>query len=150
MAELSNESAPAASVPSPPAQPAREPAVPPPPIAAPDPTERTHDSFYLRMGLGPAYGKVTAKLENMGQEFKGGGFGWDLMLGGTVANAVAVGGGLVSMQINDPEYTLTSGTITVCFCVAAAPQMPWFSSMRVCGDGLPRNGPSTRSLPSIM
>ena len=36
----------------------------------------------------------------------------------------------------------------VIILAAAAPQMPRPSGMRVCGEGLPRNGPSTSSLPS--
>ena len=76
----------------------------------------------------------------------------DVDLAEDVAAAVMIGttiSDLVSMlHARYRGSAFTSSTMMVAFSVAAAPQMPRPSGMRVCGDGLPTNGPSTSSSPS--
>jgi hypothetical protein len=73
---------------------------------------RVHDGFFLRMGIGP--GHVSDKIEGAGpledQEFtiRGAGPGIELMLGGTVAPGLVVGGGLWGTTLSSAE--LDDGT----------------------------------------
>jgi hypothetical protein len=71
-------------------------------------TVRTHDGFYLRMGFGVGYGSVKSELDEPALEgnYSGGGWLLDLLLGGTIANTVVVGGGFVFHAISDPEVEL--------------------------------------------
>ena len=64
------------------------------------------------------------------------------MIGTTISDFVSM------LHARYRGSALTSSTTIVVFSVAAAPQMPRPSGMRVCGDGFPRNGPSTSSSPS--
>ena len=64
------------------------------------------------------------------------------MIGTTISDFVSM------LHARYRGSAFTSSTMMVAFSVAAAPQMPRPSGMRVCGDGLPRNGPSTSSSPS--
>lgn len=76
-------------------------------------TVRTHDGFYLRMGLGGGTGRITSKASNTEAVYSGGGVAVDLLMGGTIANTVAIGGGFVTMAISAPDVELTQGGETV-------------------------------------
>jgi hypothetical protein len=70
---------------------------------------RRHDSFYLRMGLGIAHGRVTTETDDpvaFKATFQGLGPAYEIMLGGTVGSGVVIGGGIVAQDISDPEIDL--------------------------------------------
>jgi len=73
-------------------------------------TVRTHDGFYLRAGFGLGYGTVNSNMDALDWDATYSGSGWlfDLLLGGTVANSVIIGGGLLLHEISDPKVELTS------------------------------------------
>lgn len=68
---------------------------------------RTHDGFHLRLGmnLGPLNVHETVEVGALEQESDIGGFGAgiDVLLGGTVAPGLVLGGGLVYGQVQDPK-----------------------------------------------
>lgn len=63
----------------------------------------THDGFYLRMSLGAGWGQVKSEGSEFEVTSKGGGWLMDLLLGGTVANMVTIGGGFLIHEISNPE-----------------------------------------------
>lgn len=77
----------------------------PPPVAAADPTARRHDGFYLRLGLGAGFLRSTVDYDagNVTAEVKvrGGGAGFELALGGTVAPGLVIGGGIYTVSASD-------------------------------------------------
>lgn len=80
---------------------------PPPPPAAPgDGTVRTHDGFYLRLGLGFGYGQVTTEFAGTEVDYSGGAVLFDLLLGGTIANTLVIGGGITATSIANPEVSV--------------------------------------------
>jgi hypothetical protein len=109
--------APAEAAPPPAAQPAPAPApaaAPPPmmgPPPGPPPEEggaRTHDGFFMRLGLdfGPLI--LSAKADVGGSEIKysGAHVGFDLMFGGSPVEGLAIGGALMVNQTRDPKIDL--------------------------------------------
>jgi hypothetical protein len=85
---------------------------------APNPSVRRHDGFYLRMGLGFAWGQVksTATFSVLGLSqsshleavYNGWGPAYELLIGGTIARGLVLGGGLVGQDIRDPSLTLST------------------------------------------
>ncbi len=65
---------------------------------------RTHDGFYMRLGLGFGYSRVTSSTDDLEWTAKGSGLAMDMLFGGTIANMVAIGGGLVFTGMTSPEY----------------------------------------------
>ncbi len=88
---------------------------PPPPAPVPDETVHTHDGFYFRTGFGLGYGNVVTTAEDVDGKltFSGGGWLFDLLFGGTIANTVALGAGFVTMELTDPQATAADGSETV-------------------------------------
>jgi hypothetical protein len=101
---------------------------PPPGAAYGSPPEppgvRTHDGFFLRLGLNLGYNTLSETVEANGQEvsnssIRGGAGGFDLLFGGTPAPGLVLGGGLIqtyssnpTVEINDQE-TEADGTLLV-------------------------------------
>ena len=76
---------------------------------------RTHDGFYMRLGLGFGYSRVTSSVEDLEATAEGNGVALDLLFGGTIANMVVIGGGLVLTDMASPEYegdALNEGPVT--------------------------------------
>ena len=80
------------------------PAPPPPP--PPDRTVYRHDGFYLRFGIGPAYGSAKSEAEGIQATFEGAGPAYELLIGGTLGSGFVLGGGFVGQDIQDPEVTV--------------------------------------------
>jgi hypothetical protein len=83
----------------------------PPAYAAPPRAEATpgvhlHDGFYLRLSIGPGYGTFDGEVAFEHSEFGGSGFAHAgaLMLGGTPAPGLVVGGALASHTMPKPRY----------------------------------------------
>jgi hypothetical protein len=74
---------------------------------------RLHDSFYLRMGLGVGYGRVTSEGEIDGESseatYDGWGPAFELLIGGTLGKGWVLGGGLVGQDISNPSVTASGG-----------------------------------------
>jgi outer membrane autotransporter protein len=84
---------------------------PPPPRAAPDLTVQRHDGFYLRIGIGPAWGKVTSELDGFGEvRYTGFGPGYEFLLGGTIGGLV-IGGGFVGQNLSSPDFESDGGSV---------------------------------------
>ncbi|HEU4408507.1 MAG TPA: hypothetical protein VFS43_24810 [Polyangiaceae bacterium] len=68
---------------------------------------RQHDSFYLRLGVGPGFVSDPAKVEFGGLEgeatLTGVGAATEVALGGTVAPGLIVGGGIYSQLVVEPR-----------------------------------------------
>ncbi len=109
-------------------QPAPPPQQPPPPGAGPgtyveepptppvNPTVERHDGFYLRLSLGP--GAVNTRVESdltAGStttfDINGFGLGFDLMIGGTPATGLVLGGMLTGTSANKPTLTPDEGFV---------------------------------------
>lgn len=101
---------------------------PPPPPPAENPTAHRHDGFYLRMGIGVGYGHIhssgTLTDTNLGSSttdqgdfdatYDGAGPAYELLIGGTVARGLVIGGGLVGQDISNPKVRLnTTGNLIV-------------------------------------
>ena len=73
---------------------------------------RTHDGFYLRLGVGVGGvgGNVTPDAGGTSLSMKGGTVSSEIALGGTVAPGLVVGGGIYSMIVPSPKYTPDGGT----------------------------------------
>ncbi|MCA9599717.1 MAG: hypothetical protein KC776_40690 [Myxococcales bacterium] len=87
---------------------------PPPPVApAQDTSAYRHDGFYLRFGLGAAYGAVKSKGQLLGTDaevsYTGWGPAYELLIGGTVGSGVVLGGGLLGQDIKNPDTSVTVG-----------------------------------------
>ena len=90
---------------------------PPPSIYVAQPplpplTPRTryyHDGFYLRISSGFSYLHVSTSLNNNDStgSLSGGGSSFDIMVGGTPAPGLVVGGGLLWQMAFDPSSTVT-------------------------------------------
>lgn len=81
-----------------------------PALAWADDAARTHDGFYLRLGLGPGYLNDTGKLSLAGTNFdfsvKGSGLVNEILLGGTPAPGLVIGGGFQSASFRHPTVRL--------------------------------------------
>ncbi|MCB9585714.1 MAG: autotransporter domain-containing protein [Polyangiaceae bacterium] len=75
----------------------------------------THDGFFFRIGptLGPL--SITGKADAGGPEvtYSGFSFGSELMFGGTPANGLVIGGGLLYSQVSDPTRELGGAEVTL-------------------------------------
>ncbi len=80
---------------------------PPPPVP-----EFVHDGFYLRMGLGPGFGRVG--LSSGGEELtmSGAMFSSSIGIGGAIAPNLILYGGLVDTSIVSPDYKVDGTTVT--------------------------------------
>jgi hypothetical protein len=124
---------------------------PPPayPTSGPDPSVRRHDGFYLRLGLGIGWGYVKSSAEipiSSGQPldlqatYDGLGPAYELLIGGTIARGLVLGGGFVGQDIQDPSLSLSSnstsefsGRMTVSGSLgvgALGPFLDWFPDDR--------------------
>ena len=93
---------------------------PPPayPAPGPNPTARRHDGFYLRMGLGLGWGYVKSSGTlsiaggsqplDMEATYDGLGPAYELLIGGTIARGLVLGGGFVGQDIQDPTLSKSS------------------------------------------
>lgn len=78
---------------------------------------RRHDGFYLRLGIGAAYGTVNSKGTLLSSDaevtYKGAGPAYELLIGGTLkGTGLVIGGGFVGQDINDPKMTFDVGGVT--------------------------------------
>ncbi len=75
----------------------------------------THDGFFFRIGptLGPL--SITGKADAGGPEATYSGFaiGSELLLGGTPADGLVLGGGLLYSQVSDPTYEFGNAEATL-------------------------------------
>jgi hypothetical protein len=79
---------------------------PPPGYAAPPaPPTPQHTGFYLRIHIGPGYGKMSA-TDGYGTAFSGGGLSFGLAFGGSVAPNFIIFGNLFGMGLSDPDLEL--------------------------------------------
>lgn len=95
-ASASAQTAPAMHVETPP---------PPPPVAR---TYHLHDGFYLRLALGAGY--ASAGLDaysgaSTDATVSGGGGAFDLMIGGSPAPGLAIGGGFLANSVISPGFS---------------------------------------------
>lgn len=60
---------------------------------------RTHDGFYMQLGVGPGYLKSSAS----GLTIKGADLGYDFLLGGSPIPGLAIGGGFVADYAFSPK-----------------------------------------------
>ncbi len=99
-----------------------QPVEPPPPPEPPETGARRHDGFYLRLGIGLAYGNVVSKGEIGSSEieatFDGMGPAYELMIGGTLGSGFVLGGGFVGQDISEPNVELETGGTSVDTSVA--------------------------------
>lgn len=72
-------------------------------------TPHVHNGFYLRMGLGAGYANLDANAGTPDASVKGSGVTLDLLLGGTPAPGLAVGGGVVLTNVFGPRLTSETG-----------------------------------------
>jgi hypothetical protein len=90
------------------------PPAPPPPPPAEDPGARTHDGFYLRLGIGVAYGRVVSKGDVLGTAveatFEGYGPAYELLIGGTLGAGFVLGGGFLGQDIVEPDVSIDVGS----------------------------------------
>jgi hypothetical protein len=94
---------------------------PPPPMAPPPPPAegsggaRTHDGFFLRLGLNLGPGMVTEEFSQgpLSGEFKYSGIatGFDLYLGGTLAPGFVLGGALIATWSSNPSVETPTGDV---------------------------------------
>lgn len=90
-----------------------EPPPPPPPPGDDPATIHTHDGFYMRLGFGLGWGRVTSEIGDLEVEYSGSGWLLDMLFGGTIANTVVIGGGFLLHEISDPDVNVTSGEVDV-------------------------------------
>jgi opacity protein-like surface antigen len=86
-----------------------------PAVAAADDTPHLHDGFYLRLALGAGYLSDSASLKfgSVSQDYtlSGSGLALDILLGGTPAPGLVIGGGFQSASFGSP--TLKSGDLSI-------------------------------------
>jgi hypothetical protein len=95
-----------AEVPPPAPPPAIRVETPPPPAPVPRRGYRVHDGFYLRMSVGGGYmtSKVTYDDSTIADRtLSGGGGVLELLIGGSPARGLAIGGGLWGQNARNPE-----------------------------------------------
>ena len=89
------------------------PAPPPPP--PPDTSGHRHDGFYLRMGIGIAYGNVVSESQtsvDFEVTYSGAGPAYELLIGGTLGSGFVLGGGLLGQDISEPDVEISSGSVS--------------------------------------
>ncbi|HCT30078.1 MAG TPA: hypothetical protein DIW31_04975 [Bacteroidales bacterium] len=65
-----------------------------------------HDGFYLSMGLGPAFGKITDEMVGIGTlDFTGTGAQFDFKIGGAVSENFILHASLISSSIPGPKVS---------------------------------------------
>lgn len=76
----------------------------------PEPGMRTHDGFYLRLGLGGGYLNATGEATYVGNTYdatiRGGTFAGEFLIGTTVASGLVIGGGSMGAAAYEPQVTL--------------------------------------------
>jgi hypothetical protein len=84
---------------------------PPPPAPVEEAGVHTHDGFFLRLGLGLGYGFVSVTSDDSDGEThaKGVGILPEIMLGGTVAPGVVLGGALLAASFPSPTIENEDG-----------------------------------------
>lgn len=88
----------------------------PPAPKKPDTSKRNHDGFYLRMGMGPGYGRVVAEgagSNDVKATYKGWGPAFELLLGGTLGSGFVLGGGFVGQDVSEPDLEVESRSVNV-------------------------------------
>ena len=83
----------------------------PPPARMEEPGVRNHDGFFLRLGLNLGYNTLTETREFNGQDLgdasiRGVAGGFDLLLGGTPAPGLVIGGALIQAYSSDPTVEI--------------------------------------------
>lgn len=79
-----------------------------------------HDGFYLRMSAGYAYLNVSTSVKGNGttSTLSGSGGAFDILVGGTPAPGLVIGGGLLTEQVFDPGTTVHAVTCTSSTCAS--------------------------------
>jgi hypothetical protein len=87
-------------------------------LTVPEPTPsivrkaKNHDGFYLRANVGFAWSRADISTDDSNHPdytVNGGGISLDLLVGGTPAPSLTVGGGVMLKSISDPEVHLNNG-----------------------------------------
>jgi hypothetical protein len=65
-----------------------------------------HDGFYLRMGLGGGYAGFSGNVGDMDASIKGGGAVLELLIGGSPAPGITIGGGFAFGSLQKPKVKL--------------------------------------------
>jgi hypothetical protein len=108
----------------------------PPPAPLEPRTRHYHDGFYLRLSTGPALEGVSSSSGDSKVSTFGGGFAFDILMGGTPAPGLVVGGGLVTQAAPDPGQT------------ASGPSLPGLGQQATGGVGLVLLGPMIDVFPN--
>ena len=91
---------------------------------------RTHDGFYMRLGLGfgAVGGNATPDVGGDSTSMKGGTVSSELAFGGTVAPGLVVGGGFYTMIVPSPKYDAPGGSVTfgAHHIAGFGPMMDWY------------------------
>lgn len=92
-------------------------APPPPPPPPEDTSAYRHDGFYLRFGIGAAYGKVVSEGSagsiDLKATFTGWGPAYELLIGGTLGSGFVLGGGFIGQDITEPKVEIDVGGGTI-------------------------------------
>jgi hypothetical protein len=75
-----------------------------------------HKGFYLSMGLGPVFGKVTDDVNENGYKYtmdmSGTGFLFDFKIGGAIKENLILHATIISNTMSGPNITISNGTST--------------------------------------
>ncbi|HVU01835.1 MAG TPA: hypothetical protein VHE30_08785 [Polyangiaceae bacterium] len=86
-----------------------------PPLPPLEPrSRRYHDGFYLRLSMGFGSLWTNSKADDVGysETLRGSGAALDILAGGTPANGLVVGGGVLAQEAFDPTDSVSVGTAT--------------------------------------
>lgn len=81
-------------------------------LDGPGAAPRTHDGWYLRLGVGPGLSTGSAKNEGVSVDVRGMHVGTEIALGKTIAPGLVIGGGEFSMVVLAPKYSVPGGDVT--------------------------------------
>lgn len=76
---------------------------PPPPPRKPKPGYHLHDGFYLQIALGPMFFSGTSDVATESKSFSAMGGGGQILLGGSLAPGLVLGGGVVGGSVDRDE-----------------------------------------------